>query len=155
MMSIQAFLADQYEMELALFRTALDAMEAEQFHQAKLGHSPAWHALHIAEWLRSFVFQDFSASYAHLGWEQAAWLPLLLGKPPVAESADKAAVLGELDRVGAKVVEHIRGLPDDQFTDMLRAPAAPTGERGRLIGLGLYLRHIAYHRGQVQLAKRA
>ncbi|WP_309569995.1 DinB family protein [Deinococcus sp.] len=150
----QTFLADALELELGMYRTALDAVPAESFAAPLLGHSPAWHALHISEWLRFFALQDFSASYAHLGWEDAPWMDELRGTPNATEADGKAAVLAELDRVGAQVTGHIRALTDDQLGDMLRAPAAPTGTRGRLTGLGMQLRHVAYHRGQLQMGKK-
>lgn len=152
--SAQAFLADAFEMELGMFCAGLDAVPAESFATPLLGHSPAWHALHIAEWLRFFALQDFSATYAHLGWEDAPWMNELRGTPPVTEQAGKDAVLAELDRVGAQIVAHTRALTDEQLGDLLRAPAAPTGQRERLTGLGMQLRHVAYHRGQLQMGKK-
>ncbi|WP_412026510.1 DinB family protein [Deinococcus yunweiensis] len=151
--SVQNFLADGYELELGLFRTALDAVPDADFQTSRLGHSPAWHALHISEWLRFFALQDFTPTYAHLGWESAPWMVELHGIPNANETNSKAVVLAELDRVVAEIVAHIRALPDDQLGDMLRAPAAPTGERERLTGLGMQLRHVAYHRGQVQMGR--
>ncbi|SMB89344.1 DinB family protein [Deinococcus hopiensis] len=151
-MNAQTFLAEAFEQELGMFRTGLGSVLEETFAAPRLGHSPAWHALHIAEWLRFFALQDFSATYTHLGWENADWMTALRGTPPVSETDGKAAVLAELDRIGAQVVAHIRELQDDQLGDMLRAPAAPTGERARLTGLGMQLRHIAYHRGQLKLS---
>ncbi|GHF55772.1 hypothetical protein HNQ07_003310 [Deinococcus metalli] len=151
---VQDFLAAAYEQELTMFRAGLDAVPDAEFQTPRLGHSAAWHALHISEWLRFFAFQDFSATYAHLGWESAPWMEELRGTPNANETNGKAIVLGELDRVGAKVVAHIRALTDEQLGDMLRAPAAPTGVRERLTGLGMQLRHVAYHRGQLQMAKK-
>ncbi|WP_425145627.1 DinB family protein [Deinococcus sp.] len=152
--SLQTFLAAQFEQELTMFRAALTGVPEDAFHALRLGHSAAWHALHIAEWLRFFVLQDFTPSYAHLGWEAAPWMPALLGTPPVSEPAPRADILAELERVGALVTANIRDLQGEQLGEMLRAPAAPTGQRERLTGLGMQLRHVAYHRGQVQLAKK-
>ncbi|ACO47155.1 DinB family protein [Deinococcus deserti] len=151
-MNTQTFVADAFEQELSMFRSALDSVAAEEFAAPRLGHSPAWHALHIAEWLRLFALQDFGATYAHLGWEGSPWTASLCGTPLVTEQAGKTAILAELDRVGAEVVAQIRSLHDEQLIDMLRAPAAPTGERQRLAGLGMQLRHTAYHRGQLKLS---
>lgn len=151
--TVQSFLADAYAQEIAMFRAALDAVPEGEFHTARLGHAAAWHALHVAEWMRFYALQDFSPTYAHLGWEDAPWMAEFRGEPRVPETAPKADALAELDRAGASVVEHIRTLRDDQLQDELRSPAAPTGVRPRLTGLSLHLRHIAYHRGQVQQAK--
>lgn len=137
-----------------MYRAALDAVPAESFAVPMLGHSAAWHALHISEWLRFFALQDFSASYAHLGWETAPWMDELRGPPKAAETDGKDAALAELDRVAAQIIEHTRALQGDQLGDLLRAPAAPTGVRERLTGLGMQLRHVAYHRGQVQMGKK-
>ena len=152
--SVQTFLADSFELELSMFRAALDAVPGAEFQNPRLGHSAAWHALHISEWLRFFVLQDFSASYAHLGWEDAPWMAEFRGAPTVAETEGKVMILAELARVEALIVPHIYELQDEHLGEMLRAPAAPTGERERLTGLGMQLRHIAYHRGQVQQAKK-
>ncbi|WP_221090311.1 DinB family protein [Deinococcus aquaedulcis] len=151
-MTVQTFLAQAYATELALFRAALDAVPDEGFDAPRLGHSPAWHALHVAEWLRFFVFQDFSPTYDHLGWENDARMGFARGTPPVTAADGKTAVLAELDRMGAELEAHLRALRDDQLTDDLRSPPAPGGVRRRLDGLSLHLRHIAYHRGQLNLA---
>lgn len=149
---VQTFLARSFETELALFRAVLAGVPDETFGVPRLGHSPAWHALHIAEWLRFFVFQDFSATYAHLGWEDDARMAATRGTPPVTEHAGKTAVLAELDRMGTLLDAHLRALRDDQLSDLLRSPPAPGGQRERLDGLSLHLRHVAYHRGQLKLA---
>ncbi|PTA67716.1 DinB family protein [Deinococcus arcticus] len=151
-MNVQTFLARSYAAELALFRTALDTVPEEDFATPRLGHSPAWHALHVAEWLRFFVFQDFSATYDHLGWEDDARMGFARGIPPVTTADGKAAVLAELDRMGTELDTHLQTLRDDQLTDELRSPPAPGGVRVRLDGLSLHLRHVAYHRGQLRLA---
>ena len=155
MTSLQTFIADQYQTELSAFHTALDGVPDETFTTAKLGHAPAWHALHIAEYLRLFYLLDKSASYAHLGWEDSAWTQPLAGTPKLTETAGKAEILAHLDEVSAQAVAAIRALSDTELEGMAYAPSAPTGERPRLAALGLHLRHIAYHRGQVQLAKKA
>ncbi|PNY80728.1 DinB family protein [Deinococcus koreensis] len=152
--TVQNFVADAFEMELSMFRAALEAVPGAEFQNPRLGHSAAWHALHIAEWLRFFVLQDFTASYAHLGWEDAPWMGEFRGTPTVAETEGKVMIMAELARVEALIVRHIRELQGEQLGEMLRAPAAPTGERERLTGLGMQLRHVAYHRGQVQLGKK-
>lgn len=152
---IQTFLADQYEMELGQFRAALGNVPDKEFGNARLGHSAAWHAAHVGEWLRFFVLQDLSASYAALGWEDSVWVGEYLGIPRVYADAGREAVIAELERVGGEVLTHLRGLNDEQLNDVLVSPAAPGGTRPRLIGLGLHLRHIAYHRGQVRLAAKS
>lgn len=150
---IQTFLADQYEMELGQFRAVLG--NVPEFEAEHLGHTAAWHAVHIAEWLRFFVLQDLSSSYAALGWEDSAWVGQYTGAPKVSVSAGRGAVMAELERVGSEVVTHLRGLRDDELNAVLVSPAAPGGTRPRLIGLGLHLRHVAYHRGQVRLAAKS
>ncbi|WP_293910931.1 DinB family protein [Deinococcus sp.] len=152
MSNVQSFLADQYEMELSQFRAALS--NVSDFEHAQPGHSAAWHAAHVAEWLRFFVLQDLSASYAALGWEDSAWVGQYTGTPRVAVSAGREAIMAELERLGSEVLAHLRGLKDEELNAVLVSPAAPGGTRPRLIGLGLHLRHIAYHRGQVRLAAK-
>jgi hypothetical protein len=153
--SLQHFLAEQYAAECQAFRAVLDAVPAEAFATAGLGHSPAWHALHIAEWVRLTVLQDRTPNYHFLGWEDKPWVvPMGTEAAPLAESADKAAILAHLDGTGAKAVAYLVAASDADMQGMTFSPSAPTGERPRLAALGLHLRHIAYHRGQVALSRK-
>ncbi|AZI41363.1 DinB family protein [Deinococcus psychrotolerans] len=155
MTTIQTFLADQYEIELSAFRAVLESIPEGTFSTARLGHSPAWHALHIADWLRLTVLEDKTSTYNFLGWEDQAWAQNLNGLAPVDEDADQAAILAHLGSVGAQAVAYLRGASDADLSGMAFSPSAPNGERPRLAALGMHLRHIAYHRGQVQLGKKA
>ena len=156
MTALQAFLAEQYAAELAAFRASLDSVDDTAFSAETLGHSPAWHALHVAEWLRLTVLQDRTPKYHHLGWEDKPWVgPLGTEAAPVSENAGKAAVLAQLDSVSAQVVERLHALTPEDLAGMTFSPSAPSGERPLLAALGLHLRHTGYHRGQVQLAKKA
>ncbi|TSA84598.1 DinB family protein [Deinococcus detaillensis] len=155
MSTLPDFLADQYDIELSAFRAALESVPAEMFSTARLGHSPAWHALHIADWLRLTMMEDKTPTYNYLGWEDQAWAQNLNGIAPVKEDADQAAILAQLGSVGAQAVVYLRGASDTDLSGMAFSPSAPNGERPRLAALGMHLRHIAYHRGQVQLGKKA
>ncbi|AWN22653.1 hypothetical protein DKM44_04905 [Deinococcus irradiatisoli] len=155
MMDLQTFLADQYEMELAAFRAALDSFPDPEFTTATLGHAPAWHALHIADWLRLTALQDRTSNYHHLGWEDREWVQQLgSGPAPLEEAAGKAAVLSRLDEIGEQTVTFLRGMTPADLGGMTFSPSAPTGERPILAALGLHLRHIGYHRGQLQLLRK-
>ena len=104
MTALQEFLAEQYAAELSAFRASLDSLGDADFSAETLGHSPAWHALHVAEWLRLTVLQDRTPNYHHLGWEDKPWVgPLGTEAAPVSENAGKAAVLAQLDSVSAQV----------------------------------------------------
>ena len=155
MHTIQTFLADGFQFELDRFRKDLDGVPESEFHTPKLGHTPAWHALHTVEWLRFFALQDHTPTYSVLGWEDAAWLPQFTGTPPVAEQASKAEILAELERVKGLLLENVRQLRDDQWDDLLLAPAAPDGKRQRLAALRMMLTHINYHRGQLLQGRKA
>lgn len=155
MTTLQTFLADQYEIELTTFCAALESLPGGTFSAARLGHSPAWHALHIADWLRLTVLQDKTSTYNYLGWEDQAWAQNLSGFPPVTEDADQSAILAQLSSVGAQAVVYLRGASDAEMEGLTFAPSAPNGQRPRLTALGLHLRHIAYHRGQVLLGRKA
>ena len=156
MSDLTTFLADQYEAELIAFRASLDSVPEEQFTVVTLSHAPAWHALHIADWLRLVVLDDRTPNYHHLGWEDVAGVQKLGAQPAVLnEEAGKAAVLARLDEVGARTVAYLRGMTEDDLKGMTFSPSAPTGERPRLLALGMHLRHVGYHRGQVQLGKKA
>lgn len=154
MNELRDFLAEQYGAELNAFRAALSAVAEERFGAGTVGHSPAWHALHIAEWLRLAVLNDRSPTYAHLGWEDQAWTRELGGTPAVNEHAGKDAALAYLDGVGEQVLAFLRGMSEADMRGTSFSPSAPGGERPRLQGLGLHLRHIAYHRGQVRLGQK-
>lgn len=155
MSTLQTFLANQYEIELSAFRAVLEGVPEGTFSTARLGHSPAWHALHIADWLRLTVMEDRTLTYNYLGWEDQDWAQNLSGVSPVREEANQSAILAHLGSVGAQAVAYLRGASDADLSGMAFSPSAPNGERPRLAALGLHLRHIAYHRGQVQLGKKA
>ncbi len=151
MTALRDFLVQQYEAELKAFTSALENVPEDVFGKAPHdgGHSVAWHALHIAEWSRLLVLQDFTASYGHLGWEDRDWTRPLSGQTRVREDGGKTAVLVEVQAVFARTVEDLRDFGDET----LSAPArTPFGERPLLGTLGTQLRHTAYHRGQIRLA---
>ena len=155
MSELTSFLAEQYETEIQQFRAALDGVPAEAFATARLSHAPAWHALHISDWLRLVVLDDRTPNYHHLGWEDLERVQQLGIQPALLnEDAGKAAVLARLDDISAQVLSYLRGMTETDLKGMTFSPSAPTGERPRLPALGLHLRHVAYHRGQVQLGKK-
>lgn len=156
MSDLTTFLAEQYSAELTAFRASLDSVPEDQFSTPKLGHSPAWHALHIGEWLRLAVLGDTTPDYHHLGWEDQPWVAPMGTQPaPVREDAGKAAVLARLDEIGAQALAFLQSMTPEDLQGMAISPSAPGGQRPRLQALGLHLRHIGYHRGQLQLAKKA
>ena len=155
MSDLSNFLAEQYEAELKLFHTSLDEVPADSFETATLSHAPAWHALHVADWLRLVVLNDRTPDYHHLGWETVEGVKKLGLQPaPMNEDAGKAAVLARLDEIGAQAVAYLHGMSDDDLKGMTFSPSAPGGERPRRLALGMHLRHVGYHRGQVQLMKK-
>ncbi|WP_102125625.1 DinB family protein [Deinococcus planocerae] len=154
MNELKQFLIEQYGAELGAFRAALESIPAEGFGTATVGHSPAWHALHVAEWLRLAVLNDRSPSYAHLGWEDREWVGTLSGEPAHRESAGKAVILAHLDEVTERVLSFIHNLNAADLQAPSFSPSAPGGQRPRLQGIGMHLRHVAYHRGQIQLGKK-
>lgn len=155
MSELSEFLAEQYEAELQLFRASLDGVPEDAFSTATLSHAPAWHALHVADWLRLVVLDDRTPNYHHLGWETVEGVKKLGLQPAVLnEDAGKAAVLARLDEVGAQAVAYLRGMTAADLKGMTFSPSAPSGERPRLLALGMHLRHVGYHRGQMQLIKK-
>ena len=152
---LSAFLAEQYAAELSAYRSALDSFPEAEFSRASLGHTPAWHALHIADWLRLTALQDRTPNYHHLGWEDRDWVQRLGSEPaPTDEAAGKAAVLARLDDISAQTLAFLQGMTPSDLGGMTFSPSAPSGERPILAALGLHLRHIGYHRGQLQLIKK-
>lgn len=156
MMGLQEFLADNYRTELAAYRAVLDGIPEDAFGVDRLGHSPAWHALHIADWLRLTVLGDRTANYHYLGWEDKAWAQAMkTDAAPVQEDASKADILARLDGIGEQAVAYLQNASDADMEGMTFSPSAPNGERPRLAAVGLHLRHVAYHRGQVVLGQKA
>ena len=155
MMSLQEFLADNYRIELNAFRAVLDGIPEELFGTPRLGHSPAWHALHIADWLRLTVLGDKTPNYHYLGWEDKDWAQAMRADAaPIQEDASKADILARLDTVGEQAVAYLKNATDADMQGMTFSPSAPNGERPRLAAVGLHLRHIAYHRGQVVIGQK-
>ncbi|KQR15712.1 DinB family protein [Deinococcus sp. Leaf326] len=156
-MTLGDYLAGEYRSELELFRAALDSVPDEQFRAATLSHSPAWHALHIADWLRLMVLDDRAASdYHYLGWEDSERVQALGTQPaPLEDTAPKGEVLARLDAVGARVSAFLAHKTEAELGGEVFSAATPSGTRPRLSALGLQLRHVAYHRGQVQLGKKS
>ncbi|AFZ66294.1 DinB family protein [Deinococcus peraridilitoris] len=148
--SLQDFLVQQFETETKAFVSALEAVPEDLFAHAPQGggHSVAWHALHIAEWTRVLVLQDFTASYGHLGWEDKEWTQKLQGPTRVTEQGGKTAVLVEVQAVFAEALRELRSLSDGALAG---SAVTPFGERPLLPSLGGQLRHTAYHRGQIKL----
>jgi len=154
--TLSAFLADSYAAELTSFRASLDGVPDDAFGTARTGHAAAWHALHVSEWLRLVVLDDRTPNYQHLGWENTPAVQTLTQQPaPVQVTADKAAILAELDRVTDTVVRTLRDAGDEGLSGTVFSAALPGGQRPRLPALGAHLAHIAYHRGQVQLARKS
>ena len=152
---LSTFLSEQYAAELSAYRTALDSFPEAEFSAAALGHAPAWHALHIADWLRLTALQDRTPNYHYLGWEDRDWVQQLgTQAAPLEENAGKAAVLARLDEIGEQTLTFLRGMTPGDLGGMTFSPSAPGGERPILAALGLHLRHIGYHRGQLQLLKK-
>lgn len=125
MNELKDFLIEQYGAELGAFRAALESIPAEGFNTATVGHSPAWHALHVAEWLRLAVLNDRSPSYAHLGWEDREWVGALSGEPAQTESAGKAVILAHLDEMTGRVLSFLQGLSAADMQGTSFSPSAP------------------------------
>jgi|GEM_PF-3153235 len=150
MTALREFLRQQYEAEFKAFTKALEGVRDEDFARAPAdgGHSAAWHALHIAEWTRLLVLEDFTPTYAHLGWEGQAFTKQLAGPTRVHETSGRTAILVEVQAVFTQTLMALGALTDDALAGVIRSPL---GERERLGTLGTQVRHIAYHRGQVKL----
>lgn len=154
MSDLSDFLAEQYKLELGAFRSVLDAISEENFAVATGAQSAAWQALHIADWLRLGVLGDRSPTYGYLGWEDQAWAQALNVNPPLTEAAGRVAVLARLDEVAAQVHTFLSTLSEVDLKGTTFSPSAPNGERPRLQALGLHVRHVAYHRGQLALLRK-
>lgn len=150
--AVTAYLAEQFRSELELFRAALEQAPGDAFHTPRLGHSPAWHALHVAEWMRLMILDDRTPNYHHLGWEDNTRVQALGTQPaPVRESDPREQILAALEQTGAQVVAWLEQAGDTALNGEVFSAATPGGTRPRRLALGLQLRHIGYHRGQLNL----
>ncbi|MFW8626480.1 DinB family protein [Deinococcus sp. ME38] len=150
--AVTAFLAEQFRSELEMFRAALDGAQGDEFHTSRLGHSPAWHALHVAEWMRLMILDDRTPNYHHLGWEDNARVQALGTQPaPVRESDPREQILAALIETGAQVVAWLEQADNTTLDGEVFSAATPSGTRPRRLALGMQLRHVGYHRGQLNL----
>ncbi|MBB6097357.1 putative damage-inducible protein DinB [Deinobacterium chartae] len=153
---VQDFLLEAFRSEYTAFRKALEGVPAELFAAEPTlgGHSPAWHALHIADWTRLFITPGLGdapegQTYAYLGWENSEFAQKLLGPSPAAEHDGKDAILAALDTQVAQALTTLEAADTQRFAREASA-RYPMGPRAVLAGLSTQLRHIAYHRGQVR-----
>lgn len=150
------YLAGEYRSELEMFRAALDNVPDEQFYAAPLSHSPAWHALHVADWLRLMVVDDRTPNYHYLGWEDSERVRALATQPaPLDDTAPRAEIMARLGQIGAQAGDFLTGKDEAALDGEVFSAATASGTRPRLTALGMQLRHVAYHRGQVQLGKKS
>ncbi|GAA5436743.1 DinB family protein [Deinococcus aquaticus] len=150
--AVTAFLAEQFRSELEMFRAALDSAQGDAFHTSRLGHSPAWHALHVAEWMRLMILDDRTPNYHHLGWEDNARVQALGTQPaPFTETDPCEQIMAALDDTGAQVIAWLEQADDSALDGEVFSAATPGGTRPRRAAMGMQLRHIGYHRGQLNL----
>ena len=155
-MNLGDYLAGEYRSELEMFRAALESVPDEQFYAAPLSHSPAWHALHVSDWLRLMVLDDQTPDYHYLGWEDNTRVQALgTQSAPLEEDAPRAEIMARLEDIGARAAAWLDTAQDSDLDGEVFSAATASGTRPRVTALGMQLRHVAYHRGQVQLGKKS
>ena len=155
-LTVQSYLAAQYRAELEMFTAALDALPDDAFTTPLLSHSAAWHTLHVADWLRLMVLDDQTPDYHYLGWEDNTRVQALGTQPaPLEEDAPRAEIMARLEDIGARAAAWLDTAQDSDLDGEVFSAATASGTRPRVTALGMQLRHVAYHRGQVQLGKKS
>lgn len=154
--ALQAWIGGALEAEFGAFQAAVHRCpDAQMSVQPPVGHSVAWHALHIMDWTRCMIQWDLPGvdpklTYGYLGFEDEDWAKAVTG-PTLADEHDPAErIRTVLDMVFDEALDAIRHAPLERFRPdamwtTLKQP------RPVLDGLMYHLRHIAYHRGQIAL----
>ncbi|PYE55924.1 DinB family protein [Deinococcus yavapaiensis] len=155
---IKDVLLEQFKTEATAFVKALDGIDDEVFETAPSGggHSPAWHALHIAEWTRLLLSdlagEPAGGTFGFLGWEDQAWVKKLTGPTEATEQDGKPIVMYVLNRTFSQIGVALSALASDRFTPDAKL-RTPIGERPLIASVTGTVRHIAYHRGQVKIGQ--
>lgn len=158
--AVQSFIASGLEAEFGAFLTQLETCAPEQFGaQPGQGHSVAWHALHVMDWTRCVIQPglqgvNLALTYGYLGFEQEAWTQAVYGPTLAHEQNGKEEILAALRGVFGEALAAVQTAPAERFSTTalwttLKKP------RPVLDGLTYHLRHVAYHRGQVQMVVAA
>lgn len=153
--AVQPFIASALEAEFGAFLAQLEPCAPELFRsQPAQGHSVAWHALHVMDWTRCVIQPGLQGvnpalTYGYLGFEQEAWAQAVYGPTLAHEHEGKEKILAALRSVFGEALAAVRTAPAERFSTTalwttLKKP------RPVLDGLAYHLRHVAYHRGQVQ-----
>lgn len=161
MSEVQSLIATTMQAEFKAFLEQLEASPAEAFstqpaqgHSA-YGHSVAWHALHIMDWTRCVIQPGLNGvnpalTYGYLGFEQEPWAQAVHGPTLAHEQDGKEKILMALDTVFAEALSAVQHAPAERFsTDALWTTLKKP--KPVLDGLMYHIRHVAYHRGQVQM----
>lgn len=154
--SVQSLIAYVLDAEFKVFLKTLNKCPREQFdEQPSLGHSVAWHALHMMDWTRCIIQPELrglnrALTYSYLGFENLAWAQAVTGPTLAYEQDGKDAVVASVEKVFRDAVEAVQSAPTERFTEnaMFAALEKP---RPVLESLTYHVRHTAYHRGQLVL----
>lgn len=155
-MYVRFLIVDTLNAEFKAFLEVLDECPQERFSvQPRLGHSVAWHALHIMDWTRCVIQPGLSGvnsafTYGYLGFEDVAWAQAVTGPTLAHEQDDKDVVMAAVESVLQGAVKAVQTAPRERFTEDA-VFAALNRPRPVLESLMYHTRHTAYHRGQLAL----
>lgn len=159
--AVQLLLIDTLEAEFRAFLEQLEACPAALLsRQPWQGHSVAWHALHVMDWTRCVIQPGLQGvnpvlTYSYLGFEQQTWARAVYGPTLAYEQDSKEKIVSALRGVFfGEALEAVRQAPHERFSPeaswtTLKQP------RPVLAGLTYHIRHVAYHRGQMQQVSAA
>lgn len=154
--AVRALIVQTMQGEFEAFLEQLEKCPAELFNvKPSVGHSVAWHALHIMDWTRCMIHWDLKGvnpalTYAYLGFEQEPWVQKVYGPTLAQEQDSKEKIISKLsDVVFDEAIDALNHAPQERFKPeamwtTLKQP------RPVLSSLTYHIRHVAYHRGQVQ-----
>ncbi|MFN3265686.1 MAG: DinB family protein [Deinococcales bacterium] len=155
-MTTIAVLFEQMNRAAKAYQKALETYPEDKFHQAVPagGHSAAWHALHIADWVQILVpnkLESVSADlrFGYLGWENSEFAQGVYGLGEVNHNSSKAEIVQHLKTQLGRAAQDVQNASEAQLEANV---STPMGERKILSILLTHIAHVPYHYGQVQLS---
>ena len=152
----QSLITQLLDAEFTAFEAALHAYPDAIFGRVpRVGHSVAWHALHVMDWTRATIQPglpgpDPAHTFGYLGSEDADWARAAYGPTLAIETDPPALIRAAVQDVFGAARRDLTDAPTERFG--LDATFTMFHKRRHVTGSVTYhLRHTAYHRGQIAL----
>jgi uncharacterized damage-inducible protein DinB len=151
----KTILLEQLSRVTKTFVKALEEFPEDKFHLSLPagGHSAAWHALHIADWVQILVPNKLESvgldlRFGYLGWEEADFAKNIYAIGAVHAESSKSEILAHLKAHLERANHDLQAAQDSQLENSV---VTPMGERKILPMLLTHIAHLPYHYGQVKL----